>query len=91
MTQVLDNLVALLSLGGIEEDLYRGNSQDLGFRQLFGGQVLGQCVSAASRTVEETRHVHSMHGYFCAQATSVCRWSIRSSASVTVAASAPAE
>jgi acyl-CoA thioesterase-2 len=64
MSQVLDNLVALLSLEAIEEDLYRGNSQDLGFRQLFGGQVLGQCVSAASRTVEESRHVHSMHGYF---------------------------
>ena len=64
MTQVLDDLVALLSLEAIEEDLYRGNSQDLGFRQLFGGQVLGQCVSAAGRTVEESRHVHSMHGYF---------------------------
>jgi acyl-CoA thioesterase-2 len=64
MSQVLDNLVALLSLEAIEENLYRGNSQDLGFRQLFGGQVLGQCVSAASRTVEESRHVHSMHGYF---------------------------
>jgi acyl-CoA thioesterase-2 len=64
MSQVLDNLVALLSLEAIEEDLYRGNSQDLGFRQLFGGQVLGQCVSAASRTVAENRHVHSMHGYF---------------------------
>jgi acyl-CoA thioesterase-2 len=61
---VLDDLVALLSLEAIEQDLYRGNSQDLGFRQLFGGQVLGQCVSAASRTVEESRHVHSMHGYF---------------------------
>ena len=64
MSQVLNDLVALLSLEAIEEDLYRGNSQDLGFRQLFGGQVLGQCVSAASRTVEESRHVHSMHGYF---------------------------
>ena len=64
MTQVLKNLVSLLSLEAIEEDLYRGSSQDLGFRQLFGGQVLGQCVSAASRTVEASRHVHSMHGYF---------------------------
>ena len=64
MTHVLDNLVALLSLEQIEEDLFRGTSQDLGFRQLFGGQVLGQCVSAASQTVEEARHVHSMHGYF---------------------------
>lgn len=64
MTQVLKDLVSLLSLEAIEQDLYRGSSQDLGFRQLFGGQVLGQCVSAASRTVAESRHVHSMHGYF---------------------------
>ena len=64
MSQVLDDLVALLSLEQIEETLFRGSSQDLGFRQLFGGQVLGQCVSAASQTVEEARHVHSMHGYF---------------------------
>ena len=61
MTQVLDDLVALLSLEQIEENLFRGRSQDLGFRQLFGGQVLGQCISAASQTVEEARHVHSMH------------------------------
>ncbi|GIZ12917.1 acyl-CoA thioesterase II [Pseudomonas sp. NCCP-436] len=64
MTRVLDDLVALLNLEKIEENLFRGNSQDLGFRQLFGGQVLGQCISAASQTVADARHVHSMHGYF---------------------------
>lgn len=64
MSQVLQELVALLSLEAIEENLFRGVSQDLGFRQLFGGQVLGQCVSAATQTVEAERHVHSLHGYF---------------------------
>jgi acyl-CoA thioesterase-2 len=64
MSQVLDDLVSLLSMEQIEENLFRGRSQDLGFRQLFGGQVLGQCVSAANQTVEEARHVHSLHGYF---------------------------
>lgn len=64
MSQVLDELVALLSLEAIEENLFRGRSQDLGFRQLFGGQVLGQCVSAASQTVDSSRQVHSLHGYF---------------------------
>ena len=64
MSQVLDDLVSLLSMEQIEENLFRGRSQDLGFRQLFGGQVLGQCVSAASQTVEPARHVHSLHGYF---------------------------
>ena len=64
MSQVLNELVALLTLETIEENLFRGVSQDLGFRQLYGGQVLGQCVSAASQTVDTARHVHSMHGYF---------------------------
>jgi len=64
MTKVLDDLVRLLALEKIEENLFRGNSQDLGFRQLFGGQVLGQALSAASRTVPSERHVHSVHGYF---------------------------
>lgn len=64
MSQVLDDLVELLTLEPIEENLFRGRSQDLGFRQLFGGQVLGQSLSAASQTVEPDRHVHSLHGYF---------------------------
>ena len=64
MSRVLEDLVDLLTLESIEENLFRGRSQDLGFRQLFGGQVLGQSLSAASQTVEEARHVHSMHGYF---------------------------
>lgn len=64
MTQVLDNLVSLLALEKIEENLFRGMSEDLGFRQLFGGQVLGQALSAASQTVMAERKVHSVHGYF---------------------------
>jgi len=64
MSHVLDDLVDLLRLEAIEENLFRGRSQDLGFRQLYGGQVLGQSLSAASQTVEEARHVHSLHGYF---------------------------
>ncbi|MGB8714420.1 MAG: acyl-CoA thioesterase II [Onishia taeanensis] len=64
MSQALDNLVALLGLEMIEENLFRGHSQDLGFPQLFGGQVLGQALSAATRTVPAERRVHSQHGYF---------------------------
>ena len=64
MSHVLDDLVDLLNLEAIEENLFRGRSQDLGFRQLYGGQVLGQSLSAASQTVEDARHVHSLHGYF---------------------------
>jgi acyl-CoA thioesterase-2 len=64
MSRVLEDLLALLELEPIEENLFRGRSQDLGFRQLFGGQVLGQALSAASKTVVSDRHVHSLHSYF---------------------------
>lgn len=64
MSKPLDELVSLLSLEQIEEDLFRGQSQDLGFYRLFGGQALGQSVSAATQTVDPSRKVHSVHGYF---------------------------
>jgi len=64
MSRVLQDLLALLELEPIEENLFRGRSQDLGFRQLFGGQVLGQALSAASKTVDPRRQVHSLHSYF---------------------------
>lgn len=61
---VLDELVKLLALERIEENLFRGQSQDLGWGTVFGGQVLGQALSAAAQTVVKERHVHSMHAYF---------------------------
>ena len=64
MSDALNDLVALLGLEALEENLFRGHSQDLGLPQLFGGQVLGQALSAACQTVDPARAVHSMHGYF---------------------------
>ncbi|GHB18094.1 acyl-CoA thioesterase domain-containing protein [Salinicola rhizosphaerae] len=64
MPQPLDDLVTLLSLEALEENLFRGQSQDLGLPQLFGGQALGQAAAAATRTVPEDRLLHSLHGYF---------------------------
>lgn len=64
MNQVLGELVELLALEQIEVNLFRGQSQDLGWGTVFGGQVLGQSLSAAVQTVPEDRHVHSLHGYF---------------------------
>jgi acyl-CoA thioesterase-2 len=61
---VLDELLALLKLEKIEENIFRGNSQDLGFGNVFGGQVLGQALSAATQTVNKNRSAHSLHGYF---------------------------
>lgn len=64
MSQVLNDLLSLLTLETIEQGIYRGQSQDLGFKALFGGQVLGQALSAAQETVEASRQVHSLHSYF---------------------------
>lgn len=64
MSQVLDDLLNLLHLETIEQGIYRGQSQDLGFRAVFGGQVMGQALSAAKETVAEERAVHSFHSYF---------------------------
>ena len=64
MRDVLSELISLLSLERLEQNLFRGQSQDLGWGQIFGGQVLGQALSAASQTVPEGRRVHSLHGYF---------------------------
>lgn len=64
MTDVLNKLVDLLALERLEENLFRGQSQDLGWGTVFGGQVLGQALSAATQTVPAERTVHSVHGYF---------------------------
>ncbi len=61
---VLDELVKLLALERIEENVFRGQSQDLGWGVVFGGQVLGQALSAAVQTVPAERHCHSLHAYF---------------------------
>jgi acyl-CoA thioesterase-2 len=64
MSQVLNDLSSLLKLEVIEQGIYRGESQDLGFKTLFGGQVMGQALSAAQETVAATHNVHSLHSYF---------------------------
>jgi acyl-CoA thioesterase-2 len=64
MSAVLDDLVKLLALERIEVNLFRGQSQDLGWGVVFGGQVLGQALSAAVQTVPREREVHSLHAYF---------------------------
>jgi acyl-CoA thioesterase II len=61
---VVAELIELLQLERIEENLFRGQSRDIGTKYVFGGQVLGQALSAAQRTVDPARHVHSLHAYF---------------------------
>jgi acyl-CoA thioesterase II len=59
----LDDLIALLDLEAIEVNIFRGVSPDESRQRVFGGQVAGQALVAAARTVEHG-HVHSLHAYF---------------------------
>src|SRR5213592_914894 len=61
---VLDRLVALLDLERIEDNIFRGVSPASRPIRVFGGQVAGQALIAAGRTVPADRHVHSLHAYF---------------------------
>jgi acyl-CoA thioesterase II len=60
----ISELLDLLNLEQIEENLFRGYSKTVGSANVFGGQVLAQALSAAINTVQEERHVHSLHSYF---------------------------
>jgi acyl-CoA thioesterase II len=62
--QSIDELVSLLDLETIEDGLYRGRQPETALQRVFGGQVAGQSLVAAVRTVEPDREVHSLHAYF---------------------------
>lgn len=64
MNPVLADLLKVLQLERLEMNLFRGVSRDLGMPQVFGGQVLGQSLAAASATIDADRTVHSLHAYF---------------------------
>jgi acyl-CoA thioesterase II len=65
MTKALDEVIGLLDLEQIEQDIFRGDSPVGERRQrVFGGQVAGQALVAAGRTVPADRPVHSLHAYF---------------------------
>src|ERR1700733_12956945 len=63
MDRRIADLLGLLDLEILEVNLFRGESRDIGSPQVFGGQVLGQALNAASRTVTG-RTVRSLHAYF---------------------------
>ena len=64
MTSPVSELIELLSLERLEDNLFRGQSRDIGTKYVFGGQVLGQALSAAQATMTEPRAAHSLHAYF---------------------------
>jgi acyl-CoA thioesterase-2 len=66
MNPAVQDLLSILDLEPLEVNLFRGRSPQVGWQRVFGGQVIGQALVAACRTVEEieTRPPHSLHGYF---------------------------
>ncbi len=60
----VDDLIRLLDLEAIEVNIFRGRSPDVKRQRVFGGQVAGQALVAAARTVEPDHAVHSLHAYF---------------------------
>jgi acyl-CoA thioesterase-2 len=63
MNDALASVIDLLDLERLEDNLFRGQSHDIGAPQVFGGQILGQALSAAHCTVDG-RPPHSLHAYF---------------------------
>ena len=65
MSSAVQDLLAILDLERLEENLFRGRSPQVGWQRVFGGQVIGQALVAACRTVDVAgRPPHSLHAYF---------------------------
>ncbi|MBY3219771.1 MULTISPECIES: acyl-CoA thioesterase II [Rhizobium] len=60
----METLLSTLDLEPIEVDIFRGRSPKVGWQRVFGGQVIGQALMAAQRTIDSERFVHSLHAYF---------------------------
>src|SRR2546423_782878 len=64
VSKALDELIEILDLEPIEVNIFRGVSPDEQRQRVYGGQVAGQALVAAGRTVDDDRRVHSLHAYF---------------------------
>lgn len=64
MSAAMEELLSILDLEQLEHNLFRGRSPQVGWQRVFGGQVIGQALVAAQRTVKPDRFVHSLHAYF---------------------------
>ena len=63
MPNAIETLLSVLDLEPLEHNLFRGRSPQVGWQRVFGGQVIGQALVAAARTVSN-RGAHSLHAYF---------------------------
>jgi len=61
---MIADLTALLDVEALDRDLYRGPRKKGGVGRIFGGQVIGQALMAAIRSIEDGKIPHSLHAYF---------------------------
>jgi len=64
MSGAVDHLLSILDLEPLDLNLFRGRSPQDGWQRVYGGQVIGQALVAAIRTVDPSRRAHSLHAYF---------------------------
>ncbi|MFN3658627.1 MAG: acyl-CoA thioesterase II [Pseudolabrys sp.] len=64
MSSAVQDLISILDLEELDLNLFRGRSPQNGWQRVYGGQVIGQALVAAVRTVEPSRLAHSLHAYF---------------------------
>lgn len=64
MSKAIDSLISILDIETLEHNLFRGIGPKTGWQRVYGGQVIGQSLVAAQRTVDPQRRVHSLHCYF---------------------------
>jgi acyl-CoA thioesterase-2 len=64
MPTAVEDLLSILDLEELDLNLFRGRSPQAGWQRVYGGQVIGQALVAAVRTVDASRPPHSMHAYF---------------------------
>src|SRR6202521_3463913 len=66
MPSAVQDVLDILDIEPLEVNLFRGRSPQVGWQRVFGGQVIGQALVAACRTVEDVaaRPPHSLHAYF---------------------------
>ena len=83
MPSAVAELLAILDLEQLERNLFRGNSPQVGWQRVFGGQVIGQALVAATPTVEGRGSRTPCTPISCCPATRRCRSSTRSTASAT--------
>ena len=63
-TSAVSRLLSILDLEALEDNLFRGRSPQQTWQRVYGGQILGQALMAAVRTVPSERIAHSLHAYF---------------------------